>query len=151
MSTPIKCLKYKAKYFCDDEFRRATPACSITDMNEQFMKCLDSAREYAGIPFIISSAYRSVEHELSKGRPGTSSHCKGIAVDIKCRDSISRMKIVSGLVQAGFMRIGIHSRFIHADMDFARFDRVPLLEDSQFKPMCLWLYDGDVPNTVEDF
>lgn len=120
-------LKYHPRYFTEAEFKRASPACSLSDMSDQFMKFLDEAREKAGIPFVISSAYRSVEHELKRGRLGTSSHCKGIAVDIACSTSLNRLKIVKALLDCGAVRIGIHSKFIHVDLDYQ-------------KPQCMWLY-----------
>lgn len=128
MVTDLKALKYKPKYFTDSEFKRASPACSLSDMSDQFMKFLDEAREKAGVPFVISSAYRTVEHELSRGRAGTSSHCKGIAVDISCVTSYNRLKIVKALLDAGAVRIGIHKRFIHVDLDYT-------------KDKCIWLYE----------
>lgn len=73
------------------------------------------ARDLAGIPFRINSAFRSVDHELSKKRSGKSMHCIGRAVDIKCVDSGSRYTIIRALIEAGFNGIGIGSTFIHAD------------------------------------
>ena len=40
-----------------------------------------------------------------------------MAVDIACSDSVTRQKIVSGLIKAGFTRIGISKTFIHSDND----------------------------------
>ena len=87
-----------------------------TNMSKEFLFVLDEARELAGIPFIINSAYRSPEHPLSIKNPG-SSHIKGLAVDIKATDSKTRFKIVKALIQVGFTRIGIADTFIHVDLD----------------------------------
>lgn len=106
------------KYFKDEEFKEATPPCSLSQMNEEFMKKLDQARELAGIPFIINSAYRAIEYEKTKGRPGTSQHTKGLAVDIRCYSNAQRFSIVSSLIMVGFHRIGIGSNFIHVDMGY---------------------------------
>lgn len=86
-------------------------------MNESFLMRLDEAREYAGIPFIINSAYRSPSHPLSIKNP-TSSHIKGLAVDIKATTSRQRGLILDALRAVGFDRIGIAETFIHVDMDF---------------------------------
>lgn len=102
-------------YFKDEEFKRATPACSLSDMNEDFMRHLDACRDFAELPFVINSAYRSVEYEKSKGRSGTSQHCKGLAVDIRCRTNAERYRIVASLFVFGFRRIGIGTNFIHVD------------------------------------
>lgn len=103
------------KYFKDEEFKRATPACSLSDMNEDFMHHLDEAREFAQIPFVINSAFRSVDYEKKKGRTGTSQHCKGLAVDLRCRTNAERFRIVASLLALGFRRIGIGTNFIHVD------------------------------------
>ena len=105
------------RFFSQTDFDRATPRCSIDDMSVRFMSRLDQAREYAGVPFIVNSAYRTVEHEKAKGRDGTSSHIKGIAVDLKATNSRTRYKILQGLLKVGFTRIGIGKNFIHVDED----------------------------------
>ena len=86
-------------------------------MNKDFLFVLDEAREFAGIPFIINSAYRSPNHPLSVKNP-SSSHIKGLAVDIKATDNATRYKIVEALIRVGFTRIGIADTFIHVDLDF---------------------------------
>lgn len=87
------------------------------NMNKDFLFVLDEAREFAGIPFIINSAYRSPNHPLSVKNP-TSSHIKGLAVDIKATDNATRFKIVEALISVGFTRIGIADTFVHVDLDF---------------------------------
>jgi len=107
----------KLNYFSNNDFRNASPSCSIKDMEETFLHRLDVARYHSGVPYIVNSAYRTVEHEKSKGRDGTSSHTKGVAVDLKATNSRSRCKIIEGLLKAGFTRIGISGNFIHVDAD----------------------------------
>ena len=87
------------------------------NMDEEFLQRLDQARAFADIPFIINSAYRSPEHPESIKNP-TSSHIKGLAVDIKATDSTTRFKIIEALLSVGFTRIGIANKFIHVDLDF---------------------------------
>ena len=86
------------------------------NMNEDFLAKLDEAREYANIPFIINSAYRSPEHPESIKNP-SSSHIKGLAVDINIKDSRTRFLILDALLAVGFTRIGISETFIHVDSD----------------------------------
>ena len=88
------------------------------NMNEEFLQRLDEAREYAGIPFIINSAWRSEEDNKRVGGKPNSSHLKGLAVDIKATNSRQRGLILDALRSVGFSRIGIAKRFIHVDMDF---------------------------------
>ena len=93
------------------------------NMNKDFLFVLDEAREFAGIPFVINSAYRSPEHPLSIKNP-SSSHIKGLAVDIKATDSNTRFKIVQALITVGFTRIGIADTFIHVDLDLDKTQNV---------------------------
>ena len=79
---------------------------------------LDDARLFAGIPFIINSAYRCVDYEKKKGRSGNSMHTKGKAVDIRCRTNAERFCIVNALIAVGFRRIGIGTNFIHVDSGY---------------------------------
>ena len=96
------------------------------NMNVDFLAKLDEAREYANIPFIINSAYRSPEHPLSIKNP-TSSHIKGLAVDISAKDSIDRFLILDALIAVGFSRIGISDTFIHVDSDIDKAQNVTWL------------------------
>lgn len=113
-------------YFSEGEFVRCIPSCKKSDMDERFMRRLNNARRIAGIPFVLNSAFRTVEHEKMMNRTGNSMHTKGRAVDIKCLDSSFRAVIVSALLQAGFHGIGISNTFIHVD-------------DRDIK--CMWLYE----------
>lgn len=111
----LKMRKYR--YFNEEEFKKAVPACSIENMDIAFMNKLDSARHLANKPFVILSAYRNEGWEKLMGRSGTSSHTKGVAVDIRCNNSPDRLKIVDALLKVGFRRIGIYESFIHVDND----------------------------------
>lgn len=108
------------KHFKEEEFRKATPSCSLSDMDEEFMSKLDVSRDIAGIPFVINSAFRPSAWDLSKGRSGSGAHtkipCK--AVDIKCVTNAQRFCILSSLLVVGFRRIGIGSNFIHVDDEY---------------------------------
>lgn len=95
-----------SKYFKEIEYK----------MDKSFLEKLDRAREFAGFPFFINSAYRSPEHPESIKNP-TSSHIKGLAVDIRARDSRTRYLIIDALMHVGFNRIGIADTFIHVDDD----------------------------------
>lgn len=104
-----------AKYFSEAEFAKCAPSCSLQDMEQGTMDRLDEVRRLAGIPLVLNSAYRSVEHEKKQGRAGTSAHTLGRAVDIRCNDSANRYKIVKAALEAGFTRIGIGKTYIHLD------------------------------------
>lgn len=119
----------KSKYFAPKEFKNCTPSCSIDDMAQGFLNTMDALREKAGIPIVINCAYRSQEWETKHNRPGTSSHCKGIAVDIRCNSLQNRFKIVSAALAIGIRRIGIAPTYIHID------------GDNQKSRDVMWIYD----------
>ena len=112
--------KTNLKYFTLDEFDSPDLPNSGVNMDSDFLQKLEAAREIAGIPFKINSAYRTTEHhqaiykKLGK-EPTKSAHLIGKAADIHCTDSRSRFIIISALLSAGFNRIGIASTFIHCD------------------------------------
>lgn len=105
------------KYFTDSDFTKCVPPCKLTDMDENFMKKLDIARMVAKIPFVPTSGLRTQIWELEQGRDGTSSHTKGVAIDLAVKDSTSRYKIINSLLSVGLNRIGIGKNFIHVDID----------------------------------
>lgn len=107
----------KSRYFKEKEFAACSPSCSLQDMQQHTMDKLDFAREIAGIPFVLNSAYRSQAWEKAKGRTGTGAHTAGCAVDIRCNSSADRYKIISALLEVGFTRIGIGKTYIHVDDD----------------------------------
>ena len=108
-------MKIQTKYF--EEINDGNVSILLLSM-------LDKARYIAGIPFVINSAYRTKEHNLKIGGKPNSSHLKGLAVDISCKDSRSRFIIINALIKAGFNRIGVAKTFIHADIDKSKSNNV---------------------------
>ena len=88
------------------------------------MILLDKMRKIINQPIIINSAYRSEEYERKKGRNGTSSHCKGNAVDIRCNSDSYKFLIVQTALSLGFGRIGIGANFVHLDLDSDKTQKV---------------------------
>lgn len=99
------------------DFRSCVPACSEKDLNPVLVEFLRRAQHLAGFTFAITSGFRTKAHELSRGRSGSSSHTKGLAVDISARDSHARYKILLALGCVGISRLGVGKDFIHADID----------------------------------
>jgi zinc D-Ala-D-Ala carboxypeptidase len=83
-------------------------------MDAQFLAQIDNARDYAGVRFTIVSGKRCEKHNHNVGS-ASQNHPQGRAADIGCISGPDRLKIVQGLIRAGFRRIGIHRTFIHAD------------------------------------
>lgn len=100
--------------------KNCVPACSVEDLNSKIVDYLILAQKMCGLQFVVTSGFRSLEHERSKGRKGTSSHCKGLAVDISTPDSLTRFKVVGALILSGFPRLGIGKTFVHADIDTSK-------------------------------
>lgn len=113
--------------FTRDEF--ACPCCGREEMRHEFLTRLSSARAMAGIPFVVTSGWRCLEHDLSLN--GGGEHVLGCAVNIACRNSHDRWLIIDNLIIAGFRRIGVAPGFIHAGS--------ATLEDG-YDPDVLWLY-----------
>jgi len=110
------------KYFKLSEFDDAPGTGK--NMKKEFLTKLDKARAIANVPFKITSGYRSKETNKRVKGVSTSSHLKGLAADISCKDSSTRQKIVNSLIQAGFTRIGIADTFIHCDTDKDKQDAI---------------------------
>lgn len=116
------------KHFNIEEFDSPDKPGSGAMMNEEFLHRLDDARGIAGIPFTITSGFRTYEHnDLVKG-VDSSAHTKGHAADISCRDSRTRWLIVNALMLCGFNRIGVADTFIHVD------------DDPDKPENCIWTY-----------
>lgn len=97
-------------------------------MKTHTLNRLDSARELAGTPFNITSGWRCPKHNAEVGGKPESAHTTGEAADIAATGAREKFKIVNGLLQAGFTRIGIGKGFIHAD------------DDETKDPEVIWLY-----------
>tara|TARA_R110000822_G_scaffold99831_1_gene224979 strand:+ start:230 stop:580 length:351 start_codon:yes stop_codon:yes gene_type:complete len=97
------------------------------NMDNAFLQMLDDARGIAGIPFKITSGYRSVAHNKSVGGVQNSSHLVGKAADIAVGSGSERYIILNALIKANFKRLGVAKSFIHCDND-------------ESKPNSIWTY-----------
>ena len=106
------------KYFKIHEFDSPDEPGSGEKMNYNFLEKLDYARENAGVPFKINSGYRTQNYNNNVlGARVGSSHCKGLAADIRAIGSRDRSLIIQALISVGINRIGIAKTFIHCDVD----------------------------------
>lgn len=103
------------KYFKPVEFMACVPSCTILQMDSDFLYRLDKAREYARVPFVLTSAYRSPEYDRSKGRSGKGYHTRGLAVDVRCTNSSMRRAILCGCLQYGLSCGLSKDGFVHID------------------------------------
>ena len=105
------------KYFTLDEFDCPSLPNSGKNMDSSFLAKLEQAREIAGIPFKVTSGYRTKEHNEEVGGVPNSSHLIGVAADIAVSSGSERYTILNALIKAGFKRIGVAKTFIHCDTD----------------------------------
>lgn len=89
----------------------------VVGLDPRLVDMLDSARGFAKVPFIVTSGRRSEAENDASGGVGSSSHLRGLAVDLACTGSRTRYRMISGLLLAGFNRIGVYTEHIHADVD----------------------------------
>lgn len=104
-----------SRHFSESELKKCFPPSSLQDMKQSTMDRFDKARDYAGIPLVITCAYRTPQWDKDRDRSGTGAHTLGRAMDIRCRSMKNRYKIITALLKAGFTRIGVYETFIHAD------------------------------------
>ena len=104
----------KIVHFRPDEFGRGEPGVEVS---QELLDRLDVARAHAGVPFQITRGLSTHEHNEAVGGVPSSAHVEGYAVDISAPDSSRKFSILSGLIFAGFTRIGVYKHHIHADVD----------------------------------
>ena len=104
------------KYFDSTEFVCAGEPC-FHKMDKGFLEQIDLARSMSKVAWKINSSWRSYEHNKYVGGKATSSHLKGLAVDIHAPTSRHIYEIVTCCLMAGFTRIGVGSNFVHVDSD----------------------------------
>ena len=114
--------EYKG-YFKKEEFD-CKCGCGTNNMNPEVMVMLFNARTYANMPFKINSGARCETHNKKEGGSATSSHLKGVAIDIGIKNSFERHQIFINLRNAGFKRFGIGKNFIHVDFDLDKVQNV---------------------------
>lgn len=103
------------RYFIPEEFQ-CTCGCG-KDVVDELKELLDRTRGLAGIPIFINSGARCIQQNEKVGGSKTSSHTKGLAADIRTKNSNERYKVLDALLSIGFTRIGIADSFIHIDID----------------------------------
>lgn len=88
-------------------------ATEVENLNPRLVILMDQMRDLAEIPMIVTCGYRTPEHNAEVGGVPDSEHTHGLAVDIRCNDSISRYKFLSAALKVGFKRIEIGTKHLH--------------------------------------
>ena len=105
------------KYFEYEEFDSPDIQGSGQLMDTKLLNMIDEAREIYGKPIHVTSGYRTEAHNRKVGGVDSSSHLKGLAIDVACVRSDDRFKMLNALLEVGFNRIGVAGTFIHVDID----------------------------------
>lgn len=142
--------RYKSNYFSDPVSLsqiRCHCGCNKDNLDTMVLKFLDKIRKEVGRPVNINSGCRCKIHDLNiylgklkrrldartltrdkykelvrleKDKKRTSSHIKGLAVDIRVTGTRERFEILQAIFQFAspyIARIGIGESFIHFDID----------------------------------
>tara|TARA_Y100001963_G_C6617308_1_gene369940 strand:+ start:8 stop:388 length:381 start_codon:yes stop_codon:yes gene_type:complete len=114
------------KYFRIKEFASPDDLTSGKNMDVKFLRFMDELRTRCKFPFIVTSGYRTPEHNKKVGGIETSAHLKGLACDIAMTDSKKRARFVYEAMNlcselALPFRIGLAGKdkgnFAHIDID----------------------------------
>lgn len=98
----------KWRYFTDAEVKGLSP---------DLVNMLDKARDLAGIPFVITSGYRTPAQNKKAGGVRDSAHEHGLAVDLRAPNEAIQKIIKKALKDAGFVRVGTYDKHLHVDID----------------------------------
>lgn len=98
----------KLKYFTQYE---------VEGLSSRLSLMLDQMRDEAETPIIITSGFRTKAENNSTGGESDSAHLEGLAVDIRCGDSVTRCRFLIAALKVGFRRIGLYDKHIHVDID----------------------------------
>jgi zinc D-Ala-D-Ala carboxypeptidase len=105
------------QHFSPSEFKCGCGQCGFgfESMQPSMLTLLDACREFANVPFVITSSIRCVRHNNAVGGADRSAHVTGHAVDIRAVDNHTRHRILTAAFRLRVPRIGIASSFVHLD------------------------------------
>ena len=108
--------------------RFACPCCGENEIDPRVAQMVSDIEEDVGERLKVSSGYRCEKHNRDVGGSDTSSHLKGLAVDLEIGRSRLRYRVIGAALKRGIHRIGIGKNLLHLDID------------RQKDPRVIWLY-----------
>lgn len=110
-------LALKLRYFSASEINAVSFGCPDGFNRISFIALikLDEVRNRIGRPLTLTCAFRTREHDISKGRSGNSDHCRGTGFDIKIDSLAEALEIVAEASREGFNSFGVNleAGFVH--------------------------------------
>ena len=102
----------RCKYFTDEE---------TINLTDDLCQKIDKMREMFGYPIMMTSGYRTPEHNAEIGGVADSAHVKGMAVDIAVpSDQFMREKLAWAIGCAQLIRVEDALRHWHVDVDYSK-------------------------------
>ena len=102
------------------------PCCGIGTLEPYLVTKLAEVEAQVREELVISSGYRCPYRNAAVGGAVASSHmgipgeAKSSAADIYVVNNAFRFKLITALLAAGFRRIGVYAKHVHADLDSSR-------------------------------
>ncbi len=109
------------KNFSKDEFG-CKCGCGRNEISDQIIDVCQAIRDEVGYSLVVSSGFRCAAHpvERSKSKPGTGTHCRGVAADLAVSHRQAR-EVAAVALDMDIGGVGIHQkgsgRFVHIDVD----------------------------------
>lgn len=96
-----------------------SPGSGFAGMQIELVSLLDSLRVEWGSPLKVNSGFRTLAHNQKVGGVSSSSHTKGLAVDVATADLKQAIRLSIIAARLGFPRVGVDlkGRYIHVDVD----------------------------------
>lgn len=97
-------------------------AIRFDKVDHDSLAMLEVARGIAGVPFVITSTYRTPDESVTVGGNNNDAHTEDpcSAFDIAYMDHTTRALIIYALAKAGFQRIGVNEKNGHIHTDASK-------------------------------
>jgi len=97
--------------------------CGQVKLDSRLVQKLQALRDEVGVPLVITSGFRCLEHNQAVGGADGSQHLFGRAADVVIPEGMSGEKFADIGRKVGFTGIGVYSSFVHMDVRPGRYVR----------------------------